>query len=81
MAAVTFTQGPQYEVFGNRRVITGVFNTAGAADTFDTKLNFISTVQATENTNVAIGLTRSGATITFVTAGATTANQLWVVGL
>jgi len=81
MAAVTFTQGPNYIVIGNRRMITGVFNTAGAADTFATGLNFISAAMAMENTNVAMGLTRSGATITFVTAGATTANQLMVVGI
>lgn len=81
MAAVTFTQGPNYIVIGNRRMITGIFNTAGAADTFATGLNYISSAQATENTNAAIGLTKSGATITFVTAGATTANQLVVVGI
>ena len=71
MAAVTVDRKRSY-VQGNKRVVSAQVDIAATGDTWVTGLKFIESANANDSTNAAVGLTKSGGTLTFVTAGAIT---------
>lgn len=70
MAAVTINKQLRTIVMGHVRVEIADIDIAADTDTWATGLNDILYAAGTSPTNNAIGLTKSGGTITWQTAGA-----------
>lgn len=69
MAAVTVNR-TRTVVMGNKRVVLADVSVAANGDTFNTKMKLLDSVSAESSTTGAVGVTKSGGTITFVTGGA-----------
>lgn len=69
MAAATVNRS-RTVVFGNKRVVLADVSIAANGDTFNTKMKILDSASAESSTTGAVGITKSGGTLTFVTGGA-----------